>query len=160
METDFDIQDKAIIHALQEDSSISNLELSKKIGLSPSACLARTKNLREQRVIKQYTAFVDEKKIGIELIAFTMVNLSPLNREIANNFLATINEIPNVLECYTVTGSRDFLLKVVAKDIATFRDFIIDTIMAIPGVNKVETSIVMNTDKRTLTIPLDLDQVK
>ena len=155
MEISLDTQDKAIIHALQEDSSISNLELSKKIGLSPSACLTRTKNLKEQGVIKQYTAFVDEKKLGVELIAFTMVNLSPLNREIANHFLATINEIPNVLECYTVTGSRDFLLKVVAKDIATFRDFIIDTIMAIPGVDKVETSIVMNRDKCTLTIPID-----
>lgn len=157
MEINLDIQDKAIIHALQEDSSISNLELSKKIGLSPSACLTRTKNLKEQGVIKQYTAFVDEKKLGVELIAFTMVNLSPLNRESANHFLATINEIPNVLECYTVTGSRDFLLKVVAKDIATFRDFIIDTIMAIPGVDKVETSIVMNRDKCTLTIPIDQD---
>ena len=156
MDINLDAQDKAIIHALQEDSGISNIELSKKIGLSPSACLTRTKNLREQGLIKQYTAFVDEKKIGIELTAFTMVNLSPLNREIANHFLTTINQIPNVLECYTVTGSRDFLLKVVAKDITTFRDFIIDTIMAIPGVDKVETSIVMNTDKRTLTIPLNL----
>ncbi|MEL1135146.1 Lrp/AsnC family transcriptional regulator [Desulfitobacterium sp. THU1] len=158
MDITLDAFDKAIINALQEDSSISNLELSKMIGLSPSACLARTKNLKEQGVIQHYTVFVDEKRIGIELIAFTMVNLSPLNREIANNFLATINEIPNVLECYTVTGSRDFLLKVVAKDISSFRDFIIDTIMAIPGVDKVETNIVMNTDKRTLTIPLDLDQ--
>jgi len=151
---ELDVYDKAIIHALQEDASISNIELSKQIGLSPSACLARTKNLKEQGVIKQYTALVDEKKLGIGLIAFTMVNLSPLNREVANNFLATINEIPNVLECYTVTGNRDFLLKVVAKDIATFRDFIIDTIMAIPGVHKVETSIVMNRDKFTLTIPI------
>lgn len=157
MEINLDAQDKAIIHALQEDSSISNLELSKKIGLSPSACLTRTKNLKEQGVIKQYTAIVDEQKLGIGLIAFTMVNLSPLTREVANNFLATINEIPNVLECYTVTGSRDFLLKVVAKDIGSFRDFIIDTIMAIPGVDKVETSIVMNRDKCTLTIPIDQD---
>lgn len=154
MAMELDAYDKAIIHALQEDASISNIELSKQIGLSPSACLARTKNLKEQGVIKQYTALVDEKKLGIGLIAFTMVNLSPLNREVANNFLATINEIPNVLECYTVTGNRDFLLKVVAKDIATFRDFIIDTIMAIPGVHKVETSIVMNRDKFTLTIPI------
>lgn len=154
MAMELDVYDKAIIHALQEDASISNIELSKQIGLSPSACLARTKNLKEQGVIKQYTALVDEKKLGIGLIAFTMVNLSPLNREVANNFLATINEIPNVLECYTVTGNRDFLLKVVAKDIATFRDFIIDTIMAIPGVHKVETSIVMNRDKFTLTIPI------
>lgn len=155
MEIALDSHDKAIIHALQEDSSISNIDLSKMIGLSPSACLVRTKNLKELGVIKQFTTFIDEKKIGIELIAFTMVNLSPLNREIANNFLKKINEIPNVLECYTITGGKDYLLKIVAKDMSTFRDFIIDSLMAISGVSRVETSIVMNTEKRTLTIPLD-----
>ena len=157
MEITLDHHDKVILHALQEDSSISNLELSKLIGLSPSACLARTKNLKELGVIQQFTAFIDEKKMGIELMAFTMVNLSPLNREVANNFLERINEIPNVIECYTLTGSRDYLLKVVTKDMSAFRDFIIDSLMAIPGVSRVETSIVMNTEKRTLTIPLDLE---
>lgn len=155
MEITLDNHDKLIIHALQEDSSISNLDLSKLIGLSPSACLARTKNLKELGIIKQFTTFIDEKKIGIELIAFTMVNLAPLNREIANNFLEKINEIPNVLECYTITGGKDYLLKIVAKDMSAFRDFIIDSLMAISGVSRVETSIVMNTEKRTLTIPLD-----
>lgn len=155
METALDHFDKAIIHALQEDSSISNLDLSKLIGLSPSACLTRTKNLRELGVLQRFTTFVDEKMLGIETIAFTMVNLSPLTREIANSFVKKINETPNVLECYTITGDRDYLLKVVAKDMSTYRDFIIDYLMAIPGVNRVETSIVMQTEKRTLSIPLD-----
>lgn len=155
METALDHFDKAIIHVLQEDSSISNLDLSKLIGLSPSACLARTKNLRELGVLQRFTTFVDEKMLGIETIAFTMVNLSPLTREIANSFVEKINETPNVLECYTITGDRDYLLKVVAKDMSTYRDFIIDYLMAIPGVNRVETSIVMQTEKRTLSIPLD-----
>lgn len=155
MENELDHYDKAIIYALQEDSSISNLELSKLIGLSPSACLARTKNLREQGVIQQYTMFVDEKKLGMETVAFAMVNLSPLTREIANSFVEKINHIPNVLECYTITGERDYLLKIVARDMVVYRDFVIDTLMAIPGVNRVETSMVMQTEKRTLSIPLN-----
>ena len=155
MESELDHYDKAIIYALQEDSSISNLELSKAIGLSPSACLARTKNLREQGVIQQYTMFVDEKKLGMETVAFAMVNLSPLTRETANSFVEKINHIPNVLECYTITGERDYLLKIVARDMVVYRDFVIDTLMAIPGVNRVETSMVMQTEKRTLSIPLE-----
>lgn len=150
-----DNYDKAILKALQEDSSISNLDLSKLIGLSPSACLARTRNLKELGVIKQFTTVVDEKKLGIETLAFILVNLSPLNRETANYFVAQINRLPQVLECYTVTGNHDYLLKIVAKDMKTYRDFVIDSLMAIPGVNRVETSIVMSTEKRTISIPVE-----
>lgn len=150
-----DNHDKAILSALQKDSSISNLELSKLIGLSPSACLSRTKNLRELGVIKQFTTVVDEKKLGMETLAFILVTLSPLNRETANFFVDEINRLPQVLECYTVTGNRDYLLKIVAKDMQTYRDFVIDSLMAIPGVNRVETSIVMSTEKRTLSLPIE-----
>ena len=72
-----DNSDKAILRELQADASISNLELSKKIGLSPSACLTRTKNLRESGVIKQFTTIIDEKKLGMETLAFVLVNLTP-----------------------------------------------------------------------------------
>ena len=150
-----DSHDKAILSALQKDSSISNLDLSKLIGLSPSACLARTKNLRELGVIKQFTTVIDEKKLGMETLAFILVNLSPLNRETANFFVEEINRLPQVLECYTVTGNHDYLLKIVAKDMQTYRDFVIDSLMAIPGVNRVETSIVMSTEKRTLSLPIE-----
>ena len=150
-----DEHDKAILNALQKDSSISNLDLSKLIGLSPSACLVRTKNLKELGVIKQFTTIVDEKKLGMETLAFILVNLSPLNRETANFFVEEINRLPQVLECYTVTGNRDYLLKIVAQDMQTYRDFVIDSLMGIPGVNRVETSIVMRTEKRTLSIPIE-----
>lgn len=150
-----DEYDKAILRALQEDSSISNLDLSKMIGLSASACLARTKNLKELGVIKQFTTIVDEKKLGMETLAFIMVNLSPLNRETANFFVEEVNRLPQVLECYTLTGNRDYLLKIVAKDMKAYRDFVIDSVMAIPGVNRVETSIVMSIEKRTISIPIE-----
>ncbi|MEN6414281.1 MAG: Lrp/AsnC family transcriptional regulator [Veillonellales bacterium] len=150
-----DNYDKAILKALQRDSSISNLDLSKLIGLSTSACLARTKNLKELGVIKQFTTIVDEKKLGMDTLAFIMVNLVPLNRETANFFVAEVNKLPQVLECYTLTGSRDYLLKIVAKDMKSYRDFVIDSVMAIPGVSRVETSIVMSIEKRTISLPIE-----
>lgn len=147
--------DKAILKELQEDASISNLNLSKKIGLSPSACLARTKNLEEIGIIKKYTAIVDEKKLGMEILAFVLVNLSPLNRETIHAFLDDVNKFPQIQECYTLTGSHDYLLKIVAKDMESYRDFIIDSLMKNTVISSVETSMVMGIEKRTVNVPID-----
>ncbi|KUO78392.1 MAG: ArsR family transcriptional regulator [Desulfosporosinus sp. BRH_c37] len=150
-----DNTDKAILRELQEDASISNLDLSKKIGLSPSACLARTKNLIETGIIKKFATIVDEKKLGMETLAFVLVNLTPLNRETIHSFLEDIHRLPQVQECYTLTGSHDYLLKVVAKNMESYRDFIIDSLMQNSAVSKVETSMVMGIEKRTIYVPID-----
>jgi DNA-binding Lrp family transcriptional regulator len=155
MANTIDNTDKAILRELQKDASISNLELSKKVGLSPSACLARTKNLVETGIIKKFTTIVDEKKLGMETLAFILVNLTPLNRDTIHSFLENVNRLPQVQECYTLTGSHDFLLKVVAKDTESYRDFIIDSLMHDCSVSRVETSIVMKTEKRTVYVPVD-----
>jgi len=147
--------DKAILRELQEDGSISNLNLSKKIGLSPSACLARTKNLVETSIIKKFAAIVDEKKIGMEILAFVLVNLSPLNRETIHSFLEYVNRFPQIQECYTLTGSHDYLLKIVAKDMESYRDFIIDSLMQNTTISSVETSMIMGIEKRTVNVPVD-----
>ncbi|MNZ72489.1 Leucine-responsive regulatory protein [compost metagenome] len=150
-----DDNDIAILRELQEDASISNLNLSKKIGLSPSACLARTKNLLETGFIKKFATIVDEKKIGLQVTAFVLVNLTPLNRETIHSFLEVINKFPQVQECYTLTGSHDFLLKIVEKNMESYRDFIIDALMQNSVISRVETSIVMSTEKRTFNVPID-----
>ena len=93
--------DKAILRELQEDASISNLNLSKKIGLSPSACLARKKNLIETGVIKKFATIVDEKKLGMEVLAFVFIKLSPLNRKTIHTFLEDVHKYPQIQECYT-----------------------------------------------------------
>lgn len=154
MVLDFDNYDKEIINILQSDSSISNIELSKKIGLSPSACLGRTKRLKELGIIKQYAAIIDEKKVGLEIVAFTFVNLSPHNRNTANVFLSKVKETPQILECYNITGNWDYLLKIVSHNIATYRDFVIDSLLEFPGINKVETNIVLCTDKQSFYLPI------
>jgi len=154
MVLDFDNYDKEIINILQSDSSISNIELSKKIGLSPSACLGRTNRLKELGIIKHYAAIIDEKKVGLEIVAFTFVNLSPHNRNTANAFLSKVKETPQILECYNITGNWDYLLKIVSHNIATYRDFVIDSLLEFPGINKVETNIVLCTDKQSFYLPV------
>lgn len=129
MSDNLDKTDKLILKELQKDSSISNLELSKRVGLSPSACLGRTKSLVKSGIIKRFATIVDEKKLGMEVTAFVLVNLSPLNRKTIHAFLEKVNNFPQILECYTLTGNNDFLLKIVAKDMDYYRDFIIDSLM-------------------------------
>ncbi|QGQ45926.1 Lrp/AsnC family transcriptional regulator [Metabacillus sediminilitoris] len=150
-----DDYDKAILRELQEDASISNLNLSKKIGLSPSACLTRTKNLVETGIIKKFTTIVDENKLGIEVTALALINLTPFNRETIHSFLEDIDRYPQVQECYTLTGSHDFLLKIVAKDMESYRNFIIDSLMQNSAISRVDTSMVMSTEKRTVSVPID-----
>jgi Transcriptional regulators len=157
MTISLDNYDKAILRELQQDASISNLDLSKKIGLSASACLARTKNLVESGVIQKFATIVDEKKLGMETIAFVLVNLTPLNRSTIHSFLEDIKRLPQVQECYTLTGSHDYLLKIVAKDMKSYRDFIIDSLMRNTAVSGVETSMVMGVEKRTVYVPIDED---
>lgn len=155
MSDNLDKTDKLILKELQKDSSISNLELSKRVGLSPSACLGRTKSLVKSGIIKRFATIVDEKKLGMEVTAFVLVNLSPLNRKTIHAFLEKVNNFPQILECYTLTGNNDFLLKIVAKDMDYYRDFIIDSLMQDASISKVETSIVMCTEKRKIAIPID-----
>ncbi|WP_368487961.1 Lrp/AsnC family transcriptional regulator [Clostridium sp. BJN0013] len=150
-----DNTDKAILRELQEDDSISNLDLSKKIGLSPSACLARTKNLVETGTIKKFATIIDEKKLGMEVLAFVLVNITPLNRQTIHSFLEDVNRFPQIQECYTLTGSHDYLLKIIAKDMESYRDFIIDSLMQNTTISNVETSMVMGIEKRTVNVPID-----
>ncbi len=150
-----DEHDKKILKLLQEDASISNVELSKRIGLAPSSCLLRTKNLKENDIIKSFTTIIDEKKVGYEVTAFAKVALSPLNRETASRFIEEAYKIPQIVECYTITGDCAYLLKVYAKDLKFYRDFVIDKVMAIPGVSHVESMMVVGVEKQTTAVPLD-----
>jgi DNA-binding Lrp family transcriptional regulator len=151
-----DTMDKAILKELQEDGAISNLDLSKKIGLSPSACLTRTKNLVETGVITKFAAIVDEKKLGLDVMAFVLVNLSPLNRETIRAFLAEVERYPQIQECYTLTGSHDYLLKIVARDMESYKNFLIDSLMQNTTISSVETSMIMGIEKRTVSVPVEI----
>ncbi len=155
MKIHLDNYDKQILKILQEDGSITNSDLAKKINLSPSACLARTKNLKETGIIKKFATILDNTALGMDIYAFSMVNLSPLNKESIDLFVSIVNKMPEVLECHTLTGSATFLLKIIAKDVHAYGQFVIDRIMSIPGVNHIESNIVLATNKMNYTIPVE-----
>jgi Lrp/AsnC family transcriptional regulator len=151
----FDELDKQIIDIIQGDPVISNKDLAEKVGLSPSACLSRTKRLKELGVIRQFAAIIDEKMLGYEVIAFTFITLSPHNRDITNAFLAKVEQTPQILECYNITGSWDYLIKIISHNLIDCRDFLIDTLLSFPGVSKIETSMVLSTDKQSFCLPFE-----
>ena len=155
MSVKLDKYDRQILDILQQDGSISNLELSRKIGLAQSSCLLRTKSLKEKGIIARTTIIVDEKKLGYEVTAFAQVNLNPLNRETSSNFIRKIKEIDQVVECFSITGDGAFLLKIVAKDLQFYRDFVIDQLLVIESVSNVETNMVVGVEKETTAIPLE-----
>ncbi len=149
-----DIYDKKILENLQEDGGMTNLELSKRIGLAPSSCLLRTKALRDAGIIAKTSILVDEKKLGYQIVAFARIEISGLTREISDNFVKIIRDIPEVVECYTITGDGSFLLKIVAKTLEDYRNFVVDRIMSIENVTNVISSLVACQDKTTTVIPL------
>lgn len=155
MSINLDKYDKQIIELLQQDSSISNVDLAKKIGLAPSSCLLRVKSLKETGLLKQFTVFVDERQLGFDITCFAQVTIQPLNRETASVFIDEINKIPEIVECYTITGNAAFLLKIVSKNFQYYRDIVYDEILSIPYVSNIDTSIVVGTEKKTNAIPLD-----
>lgn len=150
----YDEVDMAILTHLQKDSTITNAELAKQIGLSPSACLGRTKRLKEAGIIKQFVAIVDEQKIGLEVVTFVFVSLKPHDRKTTESFLESIQEIPNIMECHNISGVHDYLLKIIAPSIKAYRDFVIDTLIEVPGVDTVETSVVLSSEKLSYQLPL------
>jgi len=154
-EYQLDNTDIAILELLQADSSASNSDLAVGIGLSPSACLARVNRLRERGVIERFTAIVEQKKVGLPVTTFSFVTLSKHGRKAADTFLKKILDMPQVMECYNVTGRADYLLKIIASGISSYRDFVIDGLIGIPGVEHVETLVVLKTEKRSFSLPLN-----
>ena len=146
--------DYSIVRLLQTDASISNAQLAGRVSLSPSACLSRVKRLQQHGVIKQFTVIADERQMGLGVATFTFVSLSRHSRAQAESFVSAIREIPHVTECYNITGSSDYMLKILSPDISSYRDFVIDTLLEIPGVEHAETLVVLKTEKREFVLPL------
>ena len=115
----------------------------------------RMTHLKEQKVLKQFTAVVDEKILGFEITCFVKVAMQPLNRETSTQFISEVNKIPEVTECYTITGDAAFMLKIVAKNFQYYRDFIFDKLLSVPNVSNIETTVIVATEKKTNCIPLD-----
>ena len=153
-ETLLDEIDVEILSALQKDGCIANAELANRVGMSQSACLSRTKRLKDGGIIRSSVAIVDEESVGLGIAAFASVTLGRHDRDATETFLQRVEASPQVMECYHVTGTADYMLKIVAPDISSFRDFLMDALVPTPDVSHIESRIVLKTEKRSFELPL------
>ncbi len=142
-----DAYNEKILHVLQLDGRISNIELAERIGLSPSACLRRVQDLEKSGIIKGYRARLDTDKLGIGFIAYIAVGLSDHTVPSQEAFEAAMRAAPEVRECHNTTGMIEYLLRVELNDIAAYKVFHVEVLGALPQVNSITTYVVLDTPK-------------
>jgi len=153
-----DKADIAIIEALQHDGRLSNRELAKKVSLSPSPSWRRLRALEETGVISHYAAVVNREEVGLSIMGFAHVSLHDHRAETVKKFDRAIMGAPQVLECHSTSGDHDYMLKVVAPDMASYQKFLSEYLLKIGVVRTVNTSFVLKRQKNTTALPME--QVK
>ncbi len=147
--------DKRILNEIQQNARLSNLELADKIGLSPSPCLRRVKQLEEAGYIDEYVTRLNQQKLELKLIALIQISMDRHTPERFEKFESTVKEFDEVLECYMVTGqSADYVLKVIVPDMEYYQSFLLDKLTRIEGVTGVHSSFIMRKVVDKTTLPL------
>ncbi len=147
--------DIRILDEIQSNARITNLELADKIGLSPSPCLRRVKQLEEAGYIDEYVARLNEKKLDLKLVALIQISMDRHTPDRFENFETQVKEYPEVQECYLITGqSADYLLKVIVPDMEFYQDFLLQKLTRIEGVSGVQSSFIMRKVIDRTRLPL------
>jgi Lrp/AsnC family leucine-responsive transcriptional regulator len=149
-----DAIDLRILAQLQEDGSLTNVELARRVHLSPSPCLARVKALEAAGVIERYVALASAKMLGLGLSVFINISLKSQNKESLGDFERRIAEHDQVMECYLMTGDSDYLIRVAVPDIAALERFILEQLTPIPGIDKIRSSFALKQVRYKTALPL------
>ncbi|WP_454766742.1 Lrp/AsnC family transcriptional regulator [Cupriavidus campinensis] len=152
---ELDRTDRRLLGVLQERGRMSNLELAEAISLSPAQTLRRHRRLEEAGIIKRYEARLDSTALGFGVTAFIHVTMERGHIRDLSKFKGLVAELAQIQECFSVTGDIDYVLKVVAKDLKSLSDFLLDTLMRIPGVSGVKSSVCLDEIKCTSAMPLE-----
>jgi len=150
-----DNYDIAILRILQSDGRISNRELAQAVGLSPAPCWRRLRALEENQIISNYAAILNTEKLKLTIIAFAHISLENHHAKTVIEFDRAIQGSDEVLECYMTSGEYDYMLKVVATDMAAYEKFLSDVLMQIAAVRNVSTSFALRHKKLTTALPLN-----
>jgi len=151
-----DRHDRAILTLLQHQGRISNQELADQVGLSPSPCLRRVRNLEQNGIISGYRALLDAKRLGLKLMALIHISMDRHTPERFENFESKIREIPHVVECLLITGQEaDYQLKVLVHDMDTYQTLLLNRITRIDGVSGVHSSFVLRSVMDRTELPLE-----
>ena len=151
----FDEIDKKILNILQENGRITNADLAAKVGLSPPPMLERVKKLEKNGVITKYVALLDPKKINKSTIIFVSITLARHRLKSIDQVKEEFNSFPEILECYSVTGEEDYLLKVAVKDVEEYENFMLHKLAKIPAISRIKSFVVLSTLKYNTKISVD-----
>ncbi|MGE0311408.1 MAG: Lrp/AsnC family transcriptional regulator [Lautropia sp.] len=149
-----DQTDLRILAELQHDGAISNVELARRIRLSPSSCLARVKALESNGVIERYVAIANPAELGLGLNVFISISLKTQDKASLAEFETRIAEHDEVMECYLMTGDSDYLIRVALADIAALERFILEQLTPIPGIEKIRSSFALKRVRYKTALPL------
>ncbi len=150
-----DAIDRRILQHLQLNARSSTAELAEAAGLSPSPCWRRVKAMEEAQVIRRYVTIVDPGKVGLAVNLFVNVSLTTQIESALEVFERAIQQRPEVMECYLMTGDADYLLRVVMPDLAAYERFLMDHLTRIPGVANIRSSFALRSVKYRTDLPLD-----
>ena len=155
METhQLDKTDLQLLKILQENGRISIKELAQRVHLSPTPVFDRVRRLESTGVIERYTAVLNAAKLGQGFIVFCSVRLRRMGKDIANDFVKRVKDIPEVAECYNISGEFDYLLKIYAPDMQYYNEFCINVLGTIESLGSIQSSFVMNPVKTSVGLPL------
>jgi len=146
--------DRNILVELQKNARLSNVELSKRVGLSPTPCLERVKRLEKEDYIKGYQAILNPEKLEAALLVLVEITLTKTSPDVFDDFSNAVHELDVIQECHLVSGDFDFLLKTRVADMAAYRQLLGDTLLRLPAVSESRTYVVMEEVKSTNYLPI------
>ncbi len=149
--------DVKILNLLQENSKVTNLELSKKIGLSPAPTLERVKKLEQLEIIQSYHAKINPHKVNLTISTFVLVNLAWNKPKALENFVEKVKDIGEIIECYVITGDADIMMKVVCKDIQSYESLLFKRLSQIEEVERLKTLMTLSCVKQSNVLPIEGD---
>jgi Lrp/AsnC family transcriptional regulator len=151
----FDKTDARILEIMQDDASISLVDLAEKVSSSRSAVWRRIQKMQSDGIIKKHTVLLDAAKVGLGVMVFAHVKMQAQNRESLPGFIEKVRNFPEVMECHTLMGDIDFILKVLVKDVQAYEDFFWNRLSQIDGVREISSSIALTAVKNTASVPTD-----
>jgi len=150
-----DETDKTILRLLQADGRVSNAEIARRVGLSAPATHARVRRLEDAGVVRQYSTLLDREAMGFDMVCFINVSLQLHQYEAIERFKELVQDMPEVLECHHITGEFDYLMKAVFRNRAELQEFVVNKLTPIPGMARINTSLVLIEIKATQQLPIE-----
>lgn len=154
MSAELSKQDIGILNVLQSDASKSSSDVADLVGMSQSPCWRRINRIEQEGVIKKKVALLDRHALGMDLVVFATINLTTSGRQNLEEFEQSVENFDEVMECYTMTGIWDYMLKIIVKDIRNYESFVRDRLLCLPMIREIHSHIAVTEIKNTTELPL------